>query len=169
NMYWIWGILLLVFIVISFLPSNSGEKTNWNKLKEMITRNDVEKLEVLNNRMIKVFIKPEALENDFYKDVRANNKSVFGQKNPQYYFEMNEDAFNKNLEQLTIAHPDTKNVIVDWQFENDSTGQIIYWIVMFGIFILIWNFAMKRMGGGGGGAGGPGQLFNIGRSKATLF
>lgn len=27
---------------------------------------------------------------------------------------------------------------------------------------------MRRMGGGGSG-GGPGQIFNIGKSKATLF
>lgn len=31
NMYWIWGILVLGFIVISFFPSNEGKKTNWNE------------------------------------------------------------------------------------------------------------------------------------------
>lgn len=35
------------------------------------------------------------------------------------------------------------------------------------LFIGFWIFIMRRMGGGAGGGGG--QIFNIGKSKATLF
>ena len=169
NMYWIWGILLLGFIIISFFPSNPGKKTNWNELSEMIIRNDVERLEIINDRVVKVFLKKESLENEKYKDVRNQENSMFGQKTPQYYFEVNKEAFNKDYDNLLIAHPEAKAVVRDWEYENDSSGTILYWIIMIGIFIFIWSFMMRRMGGGGGGAGGPGQLFNIGRSKATLF
>ena len=41
------------------------------------------------------------------------------------------------------------------------------WLFMIAIFVVFWIFISKRMGGGG--AGGPGQLFNIGKSKAKLF
>jgi AFG3 family protein len=169
NMYWIWGILLLGFIIISFFPSNPGKKTNWNELSEMIISNDVERLEIINDRVVKVFIKKESLENEKYKDVRSQGDGMFGQKTPQYYFEVNKEAFNKDYENLVIAHPEAKAIVRDWQYENDSSGTILYWIIMIGIFVFIWSFMMRRMGGGGGGAGGPGQLFNIGRSKATLF
>jgi AFG3 family protein len=169
NMYWIWGILLVVFLIISFLPSNPGKKTNWNELREMIVSNDVDRLEILNDRVVRVFLKAESLENEKYKNVKGQGQGMFGQKTPQYYFEMNKDAFNKNYEKLTEEHPEAKTIVTDWKYENDSTGSILYWIIMIGIFIFIWSFMMKRMGGGGGGAGGPGQLFNIGRSKATLF
>lgn len=169
NMYWIWGILLLGFIIISFLPSNSGLKTNWNELSEMLRSNDVERLEILNDRVVKVFLKKESLENEKYKKVKKQSQSIFGQNTPHYYFEINKEAFNKNYETLLTEHPESKSVVIDWQYENDSTGQILYWIVMIGIFILIWSFMMRRMGGGGGAGGGPGQIFNIGRSKATLF
>jgi cell division protease FtsH len=169
NMYWIWGILLLGFIIISFFPSNPGKKTNWNELSEMIISNDVDRLEIINDRVVKVFLKKESLENEKYKDVRSQENGMFGQKIPQYYFEVNKEAFNKDYDNLLIAHPEAKSVVRDWQYENDSSGTILYWIIMIGIFIFIWSFMMRRMGGGGGGAGGPGQLFNIGRSKATLF
>jgi hypothetical protein len=33
NMYWIWGILLLGFIIISLMPGNSGKKSNWNAVR----------------------------------------------------------------------------------------------------------------------------------------
>lgn len=169
NMYWIWGILLLGFIIFSFLPGNPGKKTNWNELRAMVISNDVERLEIVNDRLVRVFLKKESLENEKYKDVRAQGQGMFGQKTPQYYFEVSKEAFNKEYDNLMLEHPEAKSVVRDWQYENDSSGQILYWIIMIGVFIFIWSFMMRRMGGGGGGAGGPGQLFNIGRSKATLF
>jgi AFG3 family protein len=169
NMYWIWGILLVGFIIISFLPGNPGEITNWNKVREMIVSNDVDRLEIVNDRLVKVYLKEEALENEKYKDVKKQNDGFFSQKPPQYYFEINKEAFNKNYEALAAEHKDALKVPIDYQYESDSTWQILNWIIMIAIFVGIWSFMMRRMGGGSGGAGGPGQLFNIGRSKATLF
>lgn len=169
NMYWIWGILLLGFIIISFLPSNPGKRTNWNEVRDMIVRNDVERIEILNDRNVRVYLKKEALENERYKEIKKQSQSLFNQKTPHYFFEINKEAFNKNMEVLEAEHPEAKNVIVDWQYESDSTSQIISWVLMIGAFVLIWSFMMRRMGGGGGTGSGPGQIFNIGRSKATLF
>ena len=170
NMYWIWGILLLGFIIISFYPNNPGKRSNWNAVSEMIISNDVEKMEVVNNRLVKVYIKKDMLSNDKYKDLNKQTPNMFGQVSPQYYFEIDKDAFNKNLESLKADHKEAKDVVIDYQYENDSTWQILNWIIMIGLLIAFWSFMMRRMGGGGGGAGGgPGQLFNIGRSKATLF
>ena len=36
------------------------------------------------------------------------------------------------------------------------------------LFAAVWIFIMRRMSGGSGGGPG-GQIFNIGKSKATLF
>lgn len=168
NMYWIWGILLLGFIIFSFIPQDRGEKTNWNKLREMIISNDVERLEIINDRVVNVFLKEESLENEKYKKQKEQGKGYI-KKIPHFYFEVNKEAFAKDYESLLAEHPEAKSIVRDWQYENDSSGQILSWIIMIGIFVFIWSFMMRRMGGGGGGAGGPGQIFNIGRSKATLF
>lgn len=168
NMYWIWGILVLGFIIISFMPGNAGKKTNWNEVRDMITKNDVEKLEIINDRIVKVYLNKEALERDEYKDVSKSTEGFFGQRAPQYYFEINKEAFNKNFESLVQAHPDAQKVVIDYEYESDSTWQILNWIIMVAIIVAIWSFMMRRMGGGSG-SGGPGQIFNIGRSKATLF
>ena len=42
------------------------------------------------------------------------------------------------------------------------------WIAPILIMVALWLFMMRRMSGGSGG-GGPGQIFNIGKSKAVLF
>jgi len=182
NMWWIWGILLLGFLIISFFPANPGKKTNWNEVKDMIISNDVEKIEILNDRVIKVYLKREALELEKYKDVKRSNNSMLGDKMPEYYFEMNNEAFlaakNELKDEIIASKLEPKkiddtlyiinNLKIVYEYESDSSG-ILNWLFMIGLFILIWSFMMRRMGGGGGGAGGPGQLFNIGRSKATLF
>ena len=78
NMWWIWGILILGFVIISFFPANPGKKTNWNEVEKMIVSNDVEKIEILNDRVVKVYLKKEALDNEKYKDVKRSNNSMLG-------------------------------------------------------------------------------------------
>src|SRR5690606_26858337 len=53
------------------------------------------------------------------------------------------------------------------QQSNIFTDLLITWLLPLGIVILIWVLLMRRLAGGSGGPGG--QLFNIGKSKATLF
>lgn len=169
NMYWIWGILVVGFIVISLFPSNQGKKTNWNEVKEMIISNDVEKIQIVNDRFAKVYLNKEALENEKYKAVKSSNQSIFGQTSPQYFFETSKEYFYPNFENVKKENPNASKIVIEPITESDATWQILNWIIMIALFIGIWSFMMRRMGGGGGGAGGPGQIFNIGRSKATLF
>jgi cell division protease FtsH len=61
----------------------------------------------------------------------------------------------------------TFSVSVSHERRYDVVGGILSWVLPFLIVIVIWMFIIRRVGGG---AGGPGsQIFNIGRSKATLF
>jgi AFG3 family protein len=169
NMYWIWGILVIGFIVISFFPSNEGKKTNWNEVKEMIISNDVEKIQIVNDRFAKVYLNKEALENEKYKAVKPSTQSIFGKQSPQYYFETSKEYFYPNFENAKKENPNASKIILEPVTESDASWQILNWIIMIALFVGIWSFMMRRMGGGGGGSGGPGQIFNIGRSKATLF
>jgi cell division protease FtsH len=169
NMYWIWGILVVGFIVISFFPNNEGKKTNWNEVKEMIISNDVEKIQIVNDRFAKVYLNKEALENEKYKAVKPSSQSIFGKQSPQYFFETSKEYFYPNFENAKKENPNASKIILEPITESDATWQILNWIIMIALFVGIWSFMMRRMGGGGGGSGGPGQIFNIGRSKATLF
>jgi AFG3 family protein len=169
NMYWIWGILVVGFIVISFFPTNEGKKTNWNEVKEMIISNDVEKIQIVNDRFAKVYLNKEALENEKYKAVKPSTQSIFGKQSPQYFFETSKEYFYPNFENVKKENPNASKIIIEPVTESDASWQILNWIIMIALFVGIWSFMMRRMGGGGGGSGGPGQIFNIGRSKATLF
>ena len=44
NYYWIYGILFIVFLALSFLPKGSGQVTSWNEVRDMAIKGDVKKL-----------------------------------------------------------------------------------------------------------------------------
>ena len=101
NFYWIYGIIMVGLLVMTFLPKQEGSKTNLKAVLEMVERNDVEKIIVNNDRFIQVFLTQEALENERYKDVKPN-KGLLGAKTPQYEFESNFEYFVAELEKLPV-------------------------------------------------------------------
>lgn len=58
----------------------------------------------------------------------------------------------------------TDNLIEIQEIKRTSLSDHLSWIIPLGLTILLMVFLMRRMGGGGGS-----QIFNIGKSKATLF
>ncbi|HKR05652.1 MAG TPA: ATP-dependent zinc metalloprotease FtsH, partial [Bacteroidia bacterium] len=62
--------------------------------------------------------------------------------------------------------PDDQKVGISYNNNEKNYWDILMsWLLPFALLIMLWVFIMRRMGGGGGGS----QIFNIGKSKATLF
>ncbi|MGA0233310.1 MAG: ATP-dependent zinc metalloprotease FtsH, partial [Saprospiraceae bacterium] len=64
---------------------------------------------------------------------------------------------------------DPNKPLIDPKFvtETNYLSQILSWVIPFALIIGLWVFFMRRVGSGPGGPGA--QIFNIGKSKATLF
>ncbi|MCY7327968.1 MAG: ATP-dependent zinc metalloprotease FtsH, partial [Saprospiraceae bacterium] len=58
-------------------------------------------------------------------------------------------------------------IVAEYDTRTDWTSTMLPYMLMILLFVGLWMFIMRRMGGGAGGPGG--QIFNIGKSKATLF
>ncbi|HYH15627.1 MAG TPA: ATP-dependent zinc metalloprotease FtsH, partial [Flavisolibacter sp.] len=67
------------------------------------------------------------------------------------------------------AIPPQNQPTSDVENETNWFSPILQTILPILIFIGIWILLMRKMGGGAGTGGGPGGIFNIGKSKATLF
>lgn len=165
NPYWIYGIILFGFLIIQLFPKNEGKKSNMIELKEMILSKEVQKIEVVNDRLVKVYLTEEALQNSKYKEL-SKSRGMMGTKTPQFYFEVNMDVWAKQMEGIQQS-PEGQAVVVDYISEPDFIGPILQWIIMIVLFVGLWMFIMRRMGGGS--SGGAGQIFNIGKSRAQLF
>ncbi len=169
NPYWIYGVLALFFIGLNFLPitGSTSDPINFDKFAEMAKAGDVEKLEVLNEKYAQVYLTEEALKNkkEQYKDA---SKSSFANKRPHYTFDTGPaENFATKLEALKTSLPAENPLSVSYIEKANWLSPLLSLLLPLALLVLLWIFIMRRVGGG---AGGPGaQIFNIGKSKATLF
>ena len=172
NGYWIYGIIAVVFFGMQFLNLGSGAKlTTWEIFEtEMLKQQDVQRIVVVNNEIVEIYIKNDKLDSDNYKDVKNNGLGKSLNHGPHYYFPISSvDYFLNELKEAQLAyHQDSKILHAESESRKNWGGEIISWLLPVILMIGIWIFIMKRMSGGGGGGPGGG-IFNIGKSKAALF
>jgi cell division protease FtsH len=171
NYYWIYGAIALLLLALNFYQySNSAAKPmDRAKFNQALKEQDIREIKVVNDRYVQVYLKEEVLEKEKYK--KDINKG-FGasQEDPQYQFEIGDYALFvedvlKTQENAKIA--EGEQIYPQAKTQKDWLGPMLSWVFPIAIFVLIWIFIMRRIGGGAGGPGG--QIFNIGKSKATLF
>lgn len=174
NPVWIYAIIAVLFLSITFFTPGGGKKVTIDKVLEMVKKGDVERIDVdINNGgRASIYLTKEAQKHSDYKEDISQN-SLPGGKAPTYYLSSVGDYkfFNeqiilaqKNLpteKQTTLVNAESKT-----NFWDNPIVTLLLYVAIFG---LIWMFIMKRMGGAGGGPGGGGQIFSIGKSKAQLF
>lgn len=167
NGYWMYLIIALAIIGFQFLNMQTDPvRTTWQEVRtKMMEKGDVEKLLVITNKgQVDVFVKPDKIEN--YSKLKAkgfqNNSS-----GPQFYFTIGSpETFDKNLADAIETIPAAKDVVVDYEKEYDGWGDIFSFLLPIALLILVWVFVFRRMGKSGGG---PGGVFNVGKSQAKLF
>lgn len=174
NAYWIYGVVALFLVGLQFipLPNSSNEPINFQRFSEMAKNGDVDRLVIVNEQSAQIYLTPEALNKMgdegklLYHDAA---KSKFAKNAAHYKFDVGlPEIFAPKLEALEKELSDDGiSISIINKKEEDWLGPLLGWLLPIALIIAIWVFIMRRMGGG---AGGPGaQLFNIGKSKATLF
>ncbi len=167
NPYWLYGAVILLFVIIQIfnLSENVSEPISFGRFAEMAKAGDVAKIEIINKTDANVYLKEEALKKDKYKDGR--NKS-FNPNTPNYTFNIGPaNAFQERIDKLNESLPADAKLDPKYVEKTNWMAPLLGWLLPLGMLFLLWMFIMKRVGGGAGGAGG--QIFNIGKSKATLF
>jgi cell division protease FtsH len=134
----------------------------------MLKDGDVDKITVLNKESAQVFIKEEKLTTDKYKGVSERKFSDGVNKGPHFMFDIGSvETFEKKLDEAQQGKSSVDEVSVQYLKQENWGREILGWVIPIAVMIGLWVFIMRRMSGGAGGGGG--QLFNIGKSKATLF
>ncbi|MFC2087093.1 ATP-dependent zinc metalloprotease FtsH [Bacteroidota bacterium] len=170
NIYWVYGIIALVFIGIQFLNlgKNSVEIT-WQRFeKEMLLSGDVQKIEIINDEVAEIYIKPDRINFEKYDDLRDNAFNRTPSSGPHYYFRIGSiEIFDKKLEEAQKNLSDDEKIQYSFKKRPNYFGDVLYYLLPIIIFVAIWIFIIRRMSQGGGG--GAGNIFNVGKSKAKLF
>ena len=177
NLMWLYAVAILGLLVVpTFLGGNNGKLIDSQRFSNnMLKKNDVSKIIAYKNGdlvVAEVYIKQDSLNKQEYKDANKNQRGLsMAADGPQYYFT---DASYESLKQsITAAEKDLPDAMkIPIQYEQGKENLLSNWLVQCVIMAIllvgVWMFIMRRMGSGGGGGPG-GQIFNIGKSKATLF
>jgi cell division protease FtsH len=171
NIYWVYGGLFLLFIALNFINvGGSIKEIEWYKVEQLITSGDLQKVVVVNREIAELYIKPESLTKEEYKDASNRKVSNFGLQEAQYYYTiLSMDDFVQKWDKVNLGIAEMDKAPLKNETRTDVFGDMFWSIFPFIIIIVIWIFIFRRMGGAGGGTGGSGGIFNIGKSKAKEF
>ena len=148
KIYWIYGIIALIFLGLQFTSMQPTESISETEFLNKVENNEVKSVTFVTN--------------SGYAEVELLNSS-----NNSKLLSFRYSDIKDVKEQIRLRNTDNHEIIIDSKEENNLFGEILGWILPLVFFIGIWYFIMRKMSGGAGGGGG--QIFNIGKSKATLI
>lgn len=172
SIYWIYAIIFALLIGFSMYGplTQSTAKSSMLDFKTMLTKGEVEKYEIVDNRkVVKVYLTPQGVKNNEAK-LKEETSGKVTDKGPHFSFKITgSETFQKSMDDYYKANPTIVQVPFEVISERDWFGGIIQFLLPVLLFVGLWILLMRKMGGGASSGGGPGGIFNIGKSKATLF
>ncbi len=169
NNYQVWLLVALVMLIVGLTYFNRSNPTidiTPKRFEKMLAQGDVKNVIIVNGKVVEVWLTAEALAKPEYKsELALRGPFAMSAQGPHYKFGEKEEVFMRNLE--TIQKDVPRDQRLEYKSDYDRTDfNSIFWswgiLIMLGLGLYL---LMRRMAGGGPG----GQIFNIGKSKATYY
>ena len=164
SLSWIYAI---IFVALIYMYTKGDDSSNgitknitYSEFKEYVTKGYAEKIVAYDDNKVELTIIPDSAARIFGESVTQEGKPV------TLYLEVGSvESLDRFLDEQ--EKEGTFNGKLDYK-KTDNTLSNLFWnIFPFILIVGVWVFIMRRMNGGG--AGGPGGVFNVGKSKAQLF
>lgn len=173
SFYWIYAILAVLIIGLQLINwgGSAVEISQMRFENEMLAwspedGNDIEKIKIINQEIVEVFIKEDRLYKAKYEDADPG-RGLGDVPRPHYVFRIaSVENFDNFLREVRKDWPVEDRFPVYPETRKSWGTDILSWLLPIGLLIAFWIFIMRRMAAGGGPGG---QIFNIGKSKAQLF
>ena len=168
NLYWIYAILFAVLIGVNFFGRGSvtpQEDIDQGKLVEMLQKEEIAKIELINKEDAEIFLNQKGLSH-YFPDVKAGSEGTT--TTPNYTYKIGSlDRFEELVE--TAQEGIAKPVYISNVRRSNWMSDILAWVIPFGLLLVFYIILMRGMGRNMGGGGGAGSIFNIGKSRAQLY
>ena len=175
NIYWVWAIIFVGLIGFQIFGSFTPDAKQTTKLEfydKMLKAGDVEKTDMVTNKnVVRVYIKKDSLDKPYYRNMFEKTfEAVKKYKGPIFEFRIvDPNEFDKELNKFFQDNPTVQPINNNPVPEGEWFQPIVSFILPLLLIALIWIMLMRKMSGGSNGSAGPGGIFNIGKSRATLF
>lgn len=164
NLYWLYGVLVLLILGFNlFGDQGASKEITATKFKTMAENGDVEAIKIVNNDKVDVLLKKGAFSK--YQAELGMKDFKPGKFNSEPILTFNIGNSEKLQAELVTFAAD-KGIEYTFEKEDNWLGDLVVYMLPIAVLIFFWLFMMRRMGGNGPGGG---QIFSIGKSKATLF
>ena len=170
NIYWIYGLIIIGFLSIQIfnIGSSKVEEITWNKLQEMVQTHDIDKIVVINEKKAEVYLKQDRINSDKYKKYFNRGFSSLSKTGPQFNYNIGDlSNFEKNLDAIQKDFDEKDKIYPQNETRKDIFGYLLSWLLPVILLVAVWMFIFRRMSSGSGG--GPGNIFNVGKSRAQIF
>eukprot|EP00960_Hanusia_phi_P063316 765448-Hanusia_phi.AAC.4 len=161
NMPQLLAIVALGFLLLMLMGSRSdGREINFQEfLKSLLVDGRVDHLQVVNNRIVRVFMKESIHSPD--------------QNTSQFYFTVGSvDSFERKLEQAQYDLGLEQKDFIPILYSNETSwaSEVLKFTPSL-VLIFAWLYIMRQMGNsfGASGGGGPGNIFKVGKARPTII
>ena len=163
---WLYGFWIVALIGLFVMPSFTGEgrpqKTDWKNLEGMIVEGDVQKIEVINDKIAHIWLTKEAVEE--YRQMSAYKTLPEGKYQFTYNIG-NPDIFLDNLSKIGEKYG-VDVPVPAYEYPTNVWKELVGWLPM--IFFVVLMFLMFRTATRGA-AGQNGGVMNVGKSRAQVY
>ncbi len=162
NFYWIYALIAMVLIgMMVFSSGSDGKQIDYREFKVYAESGYLDKLEY-NGVVAKVYLDSAGRT---ALSQKLGNQPIVNGFNRSSEFWFNVPPSENKIDEIEELG-DQYKFDVEFRPVNEFGQNLLFWIIGFGLIIGVWVLIMRRMGGPSGPGG---QIFSIGKSKATLF
>ncbi len=141
------ALIFAAFILPSLLIKNAGKEITWQQFKkEVLNKNAVEKIIVVNNERADIYIKKEFLNDPQFKDVFQNSIADKINPAPQYFIKIiSIEFFERRLfdAQKNISLPE--RISVTYSKEHDWLWYMLIWILRIFTLLVLWDLFISKI------------------------
>jgi AFG3 family protein len=169
NITWVYILVPLVLLLLWFSTKTNIPEITWRQFEtEMLSKHIVEKLDVVNNERVEVYLLEDSLIEPQYQNPANNLINQKSSSGPHYYFNIGSiEVFNDNMNKAQLDFKENEIVPITYVKRSNWWEGFGSTFFVLGLFFVFWML-MLRGAGGMKGTGGS-SIFNFGQSKARLI
>lgn len=169
-----WALVYLSILFLLFLPffrgfNNSESEISWQQFEsDILSRNAVEKINILNKEEAQIFIKPDFAQDSYFK--KAFKTGIKGQLNsgPHYLITLGSlETFERRMDEVQKEIPASQRIPITYSNTSNWFGNIFIWLLPLLLIFYLWRIMFRNYANMGNAPGGN-SIFNFGKSNAIM-
>ncbi len=170
NFMWFWAMVAIGIVLYAMFSDSDSQpiKGDWQMVEELVEGGSVERIEVLDNHKMSVYLNEEHVDS-LLKDSRFKDMPRAGVQ-IQFTSHGDPSLFSEDLKAAEAVakqnNPEQKDVKVVYGFSEKAWYDYIFDFLPWILIIVVWFIIMRSMSRGAGGGGNG--LMNVGKARAQM-